>query len=107
SGTARSVPVALAARDISQLHARPETRRRGARFDEPDRARALTAIRLEQLEHPLVGRARLTGEYPGDVVLEVTVADAHGVSVAERVARNLGCRPRPDPLDRLQASVRV
>src|SRR5688572_24260176 len=63
----------------------------------------LAAPGLQQLEHPLVGPSRLPGEGPRDVVLEVEVADADGVGIAERDVGDLGRRPRSDAGKGLEA----
>jgi hypothetical protein len=57
----------------------------------------VAAERLEQLEHPLVGRLPLAGEGVRDEARQVVVADADRVTVAERTDRDLGRRPRSDP----------
>ena len=57
------------------------------------------AIRLEQLEHPRVGAARLAGQRVRDEVRQVEVADAHRV----RRRRAPGRRPRPRSTARSRA----
>src|SRR5262245_21944674 len=64
-----------------------------AELEEPDHERPAASIRLEQLEHPLVRAPWLAGQRERDEVLEVEVADAHRVLVAERPHTDLGRGP--------------
>ena len=94
--------------DRAGRHARTAGRRPdAAHLEQPDDAGALAAIRLEQLEHPGVGRAALAGERERNDVRQVEVADADGVGVAERAERDLRRGPRPDPGQRRQPPVGV
>ena len=81
------------------------TRWRGPNLGAPGPSRARSrrttarwpAPRLQQLEHPLVGRPGLAGQRPGHGVLHVVVADRHGVDVTQRGQRHLGHGPGPMP----------
>ena len=62
----------------------------------------MAAIRLQQLEHALVRRARRAVESEADHVRQVVVADRDRVGVAERDQGHLRRGPRPDTGERLQ-----
>ena len=74
-------------------------RRDAAQLEEADGAPALAAVGLQQLEHPLVGAARLAGQRPAHEVLEVEVAHAHRVGDRRTLAADLRGRPRTDARD--------
>ena len=63
----------------------------------------MRAKRLEDLQHPLVGRTRRALERVAHDVRHVVVADGHGVRVAQGHERDLRRRPRADARERLQA----
>ena len=63
--------------------------------------------RLEDLQHPLVGRACRAVERVADHVRHVVVAGGHGIRVAQRHERDLGRRPLTDARECLQALPRV
>ena len=89
--------------EVAEREPGPEARqRRTARGEQPAHAAALAAPRLEELEHALVGAARLAGERVAHDVLEPVVADAHRIGVAQRDHRDLVQRPRPDAGQRRQ-----
>ena len=86
--------------DGADLHPRSERRRSdAAQLEERLHPAAVRTERFEELEHPLVGSARLAGERPRHDVRDVIVAHRHGVRVAERDAGDLGHAPRTDPAE--------
>ncbi len=78
-----------------------------AELEEPDDPGPLSAVRLEQLEHPGIVAARLAGQRERDEVRQVEVADADRVVVAERPDADLGRGPRADPGNGRQPGVRL
>src|SRR5690348_15898729 len=86
--------------------ARPESRRPDPpELEQPNDPRAMAAPRLEQLQHPAVIAADLTGQAERDDVRQVEVADADGIGVDACPEHHLGRGPRPDPGDRPQPSI--
>ncbi len=79
--------------------------REGAEHEQADHPRPLTPVRLEQLEHPLIGAARLASQRPGHQVWQMQVAHAHRVWIAERGRGDTRRRPRPDAGHRLQSAL--
>ena len=67
----------------------------------------MSPIRLQQLEHPLIGPARLARERPTHGVGEVEVADRDRVGVTERRPRDLGRRPGAHAPDGEEPCVRL
>src|SRR5438034_11179640 len=60
----------------------------------------MPAVRLEELEHALVGGTRPALERVSDRVRQVVVADRNRVRVAERHHGHLGGGPWPDTRER-------
>src|SRR5260221_6986119 len=84
--------------EVTRRDPRPEPRRHAARgLEEPDHARPMAAPRLQELQHSLIGGARLTGKRPGHHMRQVGVADADRIGIAEGAQRDLRGGPRPDP----------
>ena len=95
AASARAEPLAVL--DPLDGEARPVARcAKPAQLEQPDDPRPHAAVRLEQLEHPVVRAARLAGQRVRHEVRQVEVADAHRVLVAQRPDADLGRRPRPD-----------
>ena len=86
----RCEPPRLEAFDPSPRQPRSVARRlEPAELEQPDDASALPAVRLEQLEHPRVGPARLARQRERHEVGQMEVADADRVLVTERPNRRL------------------
>ena len=88
---------AYSARMSMRAVSRPESRLADAgQLDQTHDPLPLPGPRREQLEHLGVGPARPSGQGVHDQVVQVVVADADRVRMAERALRRLGRRPRPD-----------
>ena len=97
-GSARADALRSSIRAIGQARA-VARRPQAAELEQADDAGPLPGVRLEQLEHPVVGAARLAGQRPRHEVRQVEVADAHGV----RGRPAPGRRPRPRSTARARA----
>ena len=93
---------------LSDLHARTERGSRDVpRLQQHLHPAAVAPVRLQQLEHPFVGPARLARERPTHDVRQMEVAHRDRVGVTERRARDLGRRPRSHAADREEPGVRL
>src|SRR5437879_2824616 len=113
-GTATHVQPISTRRSASELLAKrvlPITRpverstgksRRRAQSEDPP---SLSALGLEELEHPLVCSTWLALERPGHQIGDVEVTDADRIGIAQRAKGDLRGRPRADPRNGPQAAV--
>src|SRR5437867_5473846 len=84
--------------------ARPVSWRAPAGLDETDRPSPLSAVWLEEGEHALIVRPRLTREGPGDLIGQVVVADADGIRIPESDLHHFRGRPRPHAVERRETA---
>src|SRR5205823_2776109 len=106
--TGRLGASALPVSDVAEWFLGAEARCPDARGDDQaDHAGPVAAIRLEELEHPLIRRAWRSFEGEADRVREVVVTDRNRVGVAQRDHRHLRGRPHTDSGKRAQPSIRA